>query len=649
MSPRLDVARGIPVAPATCALSPVSLNDVEISDGFWHTYQQLNNTVTLDHAYSWLVKTGWLANFDRVVDGTISTHRTGREFADSEIYKYLEALSWEYGRTGESRLNDRINEIAQKLEAAQDEDGYLHTNYGHGTQPPRYSNLEWGHELYCFGHLIQAAVARLRTHGEDTLTGVARRVADHVVETFGPKGNQGICGHAEIEVALAEFGRATGEQKYIEQAKLFIDRHGNKSLADIEFGRSYFQDEQPLRTATAFRGHAVRANYLAAGALDVAVETGDKELTTAIRTQWDNTLARRTYVTGGMGSHHQDEAFGEDFELPSDRAYSETCAGIGSLMVAWRFLLADGKASDADHIERVLYNVIATSLADTGDAFFYTNTLHQRVRGRVADPNEISPRAHASLRAPWFEVSCCPTNISRTLASLGAYVATTSESALQIQQYATSTISTEVGSGVAQVQVLSNLPHQSTVVIEVGSRATGDWDLEVRVPGWARSATARRIPAQPFGDAGTDSVAVTSITQNLEPGYATFEGPFAPGDRIELDFGSLPVVLQSDPRIDSTRGALAVQHGPQILCVESVDLPDNLDVDALAFSGEVSTDATTGQVVGTFTVRETPERVWPYTTDEYQAAGTQIHVPLRPYSTWGNRGPATMRIWLPTA
>jgi DUF1680 family protein len=231
-------------------------------------------------------------------------------------------------------------------------------------------------------------------------------------------------------------------------------------------------------------------------------------------------------------------------------------------------------------------------------------------------------------------------------------MATTSNTALQIQQYATSTVSTDVGAGVAHVNITSDLPHRSTVVIEVGSQATGHWDLEVRVPGWARNAMARRISAhQSQTDvlASDDAAQGATALENLEPGYATFAGPFTPGDRIELDFGSLPVVLQSDPRIDSTRGALAVQHGPQILCVESVDLPDNLDVDALAFSGEVSTDAATGQVVGTFNVRETPERVWPYTANEYPTAGTEIQVPLRPYSTWGNRGPATMRIWLPTA
>ena len=628
---------GVPVAPHSAAFRPVSINDVTITGGFWKTYQDLNHNVTLGHADGWLERTGWLGNFDRVADGTIGHSHAGREFADSEIYKYLEALSWEYGRTKDPAINARIEEIAAKLEAAQDEDGYLNTNFGHEGQPARYTDLEWGHELYCYGHLLQAAVARLRTYGEDILTRVSRRVADHIVENFGPDGNQGVCGHAEIEVALAEFGRATGEAAYVDQAKLFVDRRGHHTLKDIEFGREYYQDDVPVREARTSRGHSVRAMYLAAGALDVADETGDTELAAAVRTQWDNTLARRTYVTGGMGSHHQDEAFGEDFELPSDRAYSETCAGIGSAMVAWRLLLQDGQAKEADHIERVLHNVVATALADTGDAFFYTNTLHQRVRGRVADPNEISPRAHASLRAPWFEVSCCPTNIARTIASFGAYVASTRGSEVQVHQYPSAAVSTLVDSGVRAAFTLdSELLETGRVRVVISDDSPAGWDLSLRVPAWARNATLTR----------------GGSTREIEPGYVSVSGPFEPGEIIELDFGHEPIVLTPDPRIDAIRGSVAVQVGPQIYCLESVDLPDDLDVDDVAFTGELlsggSGSAGAGtEVRGTFRVLDSGAADWPYRTDATPLSERTVSVPLRPYSQWGNRGPATMRIWLP--
>ena len=203
----------------------------------------------------------------------------------------------------------------------------------------------------------------------------------------------------------------------------------------------------PVREATVFRGHAVRALYLAAGAVDVAVETGDDELLASIISQWEATIARRTYLTGGMGSHHTGEAFGDDFVLPPDRAYSETCAGIASVMLAWRLLLATGEPRFADLIERTLYNVVATSPAPDGRSFFYANPLHQRVPGNVPDPDVESKRASSSLREPWFLVACCPTNVARTLASLAAYLATADDGGIQIHQYAESRIGTTLDGG----------------------------------------------------------------------------------------------------------------------------------------------------------------------------------------------------------
>ncbi len=245
--------------------------------------------------------------------------------------------------------------------------------------------------------------------------------------TFGPGGIERVGGHPEVELGLAELARVTGEQRYLDQAALFIDRRGQGTLGEIGFGQAYFQDDMPIRDATVFRGHAVRALYLAAGAVDVAVETGDDALLDTVIAQWEATIARRTYLTGGMGSHHTGEAFGEDFVLPPDRAYSETCAGIASMMLAWRLLLATGEPRFADLYERTLHNVVATSPAPDGCHFFYANPLHQRTPGVVPPEDEESRRAGTSLRAPWFLVACCPTNVARTLASLAAYLATADE------------------------------------------------------------------------------------------------------------------------------------------------------------------------------------------------------------------------------
>ncbi len=392
---------------------------------------------------------------------------SGIEFVDSEIYKLLEAMAWELGCEHSVALERRYQALAERVAAAQEPDGYLHTSFGGPRQPPRYSNLEFGHELYCFGHLFQAAVARLRTGHDDLLPQVARRLADHVYDQFGPGGRVGVCGHPEIEMALVELARATGEQRYLELAGLFIERRGTGTLGIHPLGQEYFQDDIPVRQATTMRGHAVRALYLAAGALDVATETGDEDLSAAVRGQWANGVARRAYVTGGLGSHHQDEAFGDDFELPADRAYAETCAGIASVMLSWRLLLATGDGQYSDLIERTLLNNVLASPRADGRAFYYTNTLHQRTPGRVPDQHQLSHRAESGLRAPWFEVSCCPTNVARTLASVSLYFATASSDGIQLHQYGDYRVSTVLDAGPVTLQVSSAYPDSFTVSVHI--------------------------------------------------------------------------------------------------------------------------------------------------------------------------------------
>lgn len=623
---------GRPVSPSRSVLNPLGLSEIKITGGMWEQFQSRNAAATLPHIGHWLEKAGWLKNFDHVADGTIATNRTGREFADSEVYKYLEALTWEYGRTGDESLNEIIETVAQRIERAQDGDGYLHTLFGHPGQAPRYSDLEWGHELYSFGHLFQAAVARLRTFGEDRLVQIARRVADHVCIEFGPDGRQGICGHAEVEPALAELGRVTGEQRYIDQAQLFVERHGNKTLADIEFGRSYFQDDASVRQSTVLRGHSVRALYLSAGAIDVAVEREDNELLDAVRTQWVNTLARRTYLTGGMGSHHQDEAFGADFELPPDRSYSETCAGVASIMVAWRLLLNDGLVRDADQIERTLFNVVATALDETGTRFFYTNPLHQRDPGENEAPDAMSPRSNSSQRSAWFNVSCCPPNVARTMASLATYMATTDNVGLQIHQIAPLEIRTQLASGQQiSVDVATTYPDNGNVKVTVNEGAATPWALTLRVPAWAQGA----------------ELVVDGTVRPVAPGYVTVERAFAAGEVVELRFPIAPRFTAPDPRIDAIRGTVAVEVGPQVMCLESVDLPQGVGLDDFRVDPNQAIDTSAGAAVVSGSSYGFANAAWPYGDVAGQPGATQ-QVSLVPYRTWGNRGPATMRVWIPT-
>ena len=631
---------GRPTVPSGGRLRPLGLAEVRITDGFWARRQETNRAATLSHIEHWLEREGWLGNFDAAHEGRLPRDRRGREFADTEVYKLLEAMAWEYGRTGDRRLETRLGAIVERVAAAQEPDGYLNTNFGRPGQQARYSDLEWGHELYSFGHLIQAGVARARTVGlHDDLVQVARRASDHVCSVFGLDGITSICGHPEIEPALVELYRVTGERRYLEQARLFIERRGHHVLGDIEFGRSYFQDDVPIREATVLRGHAVRATYLAAGAVDLAEETADVELLRAVADQWAATVARRTYITGGMGSRHQDESFGPDFVLPPDRAYSETCAAVGSIMLTWRLLLAEGRPEYADLIERTLYNVIATAPSWDGKRFFYTNTLHQRELGAVPADDRAVIRAASTMRAPWFGVSCCPTNVARLMSSLGGYLATVDDDGLQVHQYATASIRTNLDDGrTIAVDVETDYPRTGRIDVRVRGDEKRPWTLALRVPDWAEGAV----------------LSVNGDRRRVDAGQVQLTRRFEPGDLIALDLPMTPRYTRPDPRIDAVRGCVAVERGPEVLCVESVDVPQVEHVDSLRLDTSIDPRDEDEFVVVHAYVQSTSYGPWPYRTtnhttnqDGRRAELNRLLVRLRPYHDWANQGPSTMRVWIP--
>ncbi|RFA18225.1 glycoside hydrolase family 127 protein [Subtercola boreus] len=643
--------RGGPVAPSASRLRPLGPDEVMIDGGFWAERQALNADVILAHCEKWMERIGWIQNFDAVATGTVGSRHAGIEFVDSEVYKLLEAMAWELARRPDQALEARYRALVDRVAAAQEADGYLHTSFGHPGQPDRYSNLEWGHELYCFGHLFQAAVARVRGgYADDDLVRVARRLADHVYREFGPDGRVAICGHPEVEVALVELSRAVGEPRYLELAGLFVERRGRGMLATtILFGHEYFQDDVPVRSATVLRGHAVRALYLASGALDVATETGDRALADAVALQWRNTVARRTYITGGMGSHHQDEAFGDDYELPADRAYSETCAGIGSVMLSWRLLLETGDTAYADLIERTLLNNILASPRQDGRAFFYTNTLQQRAAGTEPSEGELSERAEASLRAPWFEVSCCPTNVARTLASAGLYFATADQNGVQLHQYGDLSVRVTLpDSRVVSLKVSSGYPHEGIVTVTVLEEV--DAAITLRVPQWAQ-------------DAATVTVAGETVVPG--GGSVVVDRAFAAGDTIVLSLPMQPRIVHPHPRIDAVRGTVAVERGPLVMVLESSDLPAGRSTeDAGLCLDSGLTVMADGRVTATVALRADDDPGWPYAggadpTGDGPGPGSGRPAPaaarvlegvaLTPYYAWANRGPSTMRVWLPTA
>lgn len=630
---------GVPVAPRHGTLRPLGIREVTLTDGYWGRLQQRNADATLPHVEGWLERSGWVANFDAAVEGRLPRDRRGREFSDSEVYKLLEAMAWELGRRPDPALEARFHAIVARVAAAQEDDGYVNTMFGRPGQGDRWSDLEWGHELYCIGHLVQAAVARVQTgHPDDELVRIARRAADLVVRVFGDDGIRSIGGHPEIEPALVELYRVTGEHGYLDQARRFIDRRGHHRLRDISLGRSYFQDDVPVRNATVLRGHAVRATYLSAGALDVAAEDDDAELAQAVARQWATTVARRTYLSGGIGSHHQDEAFGDDFVLPPDRAYAETCAAIGSLMVSWRLLLHDGSPEHADLIERVLYNVVSTAISSEGTTFFYSNTLHRRELAESVDPDRASPRASSSLRAPWFAVSCCPTNLARTMASLGAYLATADDDGIQLHQFTSCQIDTVVGQQRIALSVDTEYPAEGRVTVTVETGSDHPWTLSLRVPSWAAGA----------------QLDIDGTSATVDPGTARLRRTWRAGDTVTLHLPVGPRYTWPDARIDAVRGCVAIERGPEVLCVESVDVSDVDHVDELLLDTGVEPRTVDGRVHVTCRRLRTDDRTWPYGSElgstELDGASPNdpVDVPLVPYHDWGNRGPTTMRVWIPT-
>ena len=627
-----------------------------IEGGFWAERRRVNAQISLAEGPARLEQAGNLANFRAAAAlrtggaNAPSASDTGFsgdfQFQDSDVYKWLEAACWQLADTPAEALAADVEAVVELIAAAQREDGYLHTYYQLGGGVP-WTELGWGHELYCAGHLIQAAVAHHRATGSDRLLDVARRLADHIDSVFGPgKQVDTVCGHPEVETALVELHRTTDEKRYLDLARYFLERRGHGTLSsgadrghDRDPGPEYWQDHTPIRAADEVTGHAVRQLYLLAGAADLAAETGDTELRTALERLWRDMVTTKTYLTGAVGSRHDWEAFGDAHELPADRAYAETCAAIASIHFSWRMALLTGEARYSDLVERTLFNGFLAGAGLDGRTWLYVNPLHRRAHSHER------PGDQTAHRTPWFRCACCPPNVMRLLAALPHYMATTDDSGLRLHQYATGLYG---GDGLT-VRVTTEYPWDGTVTVTVEhAPSTLPRTLSLRLPAWCADHTL--------------TVNGTTVEGEAEAGWLTVTRAFTPGDTVRLDL-AMPARLTAPPaRVDAVRGCAAVERGPLVYCLEQTDQPDRLDPDGVAVVPDASLTVrsrpellggvNTVSVIGSLLPAEDPSADWPYPPYASAASGEpreSVELTAVPYYAWANREAGAMRVWLPLA
>ncbi|HJR80247.1 MAG TPA: beta-L-arabinofuranosidase domain-containing protein [Anaerolineales bacterium] len=621
---------------------------VKFTNGFWAERQVVNHKVSLKHGYAMLNKSGNLHNL-KMAAGLEAGHYRGMNFSDENVYKWLEALGWELGRAPDEELQSLADEVISLIASVQQPDGYLNSYYQVVEPERKWSDMDFGHELYCAGHLIQAAIAFKRATDDERLLEIACRFVEHIESVFGPGKKEEACGHPEIEMALVELSRLTGEGRYLHLAQFFVDQRGKNKMRGVGAnGPRYHQDHIAVREAEEVTGHAVRQMYLATGVADLYMETGENALLKTSQRLWDDMTRTKLYITGGIGSRYDGESIGERYELPPDQCYCETCAAIGNFFWNWRMLLITGESRYADLMERLLYNGILSSPGLDGTSYFYVNPLMLR-DGRYVRLSANSDKEHkVSGRPEWHSVSCCPPNVMRLFAGLSNYFATRNESGIQVHQYSNMEISTPQSkdSSIA-LTMETGYPWDGRVNITVTESEGQPWILYLRVPGWCQS----------FGM----KVNGQDVNNDLQNGYATVERVWKSGDVVEVDFAMPPFLVEADPRVDSVRGCVAIQRGPIVYCLEEHDQQPEVNLlDVKIDASGAITSQWQGELLGGILTLEAigylRDRVdWPANGlyrplvlgNGNQPFNRKVKLIAIPYYTWGNRGLKSMRVWIP--
>ncbi len=633
------------------------LNQIKIHDALWSRYTDMVADVIIPYQWDMLndripdvEPKHCLDNF-RIAAGEQEGEHWGDVSMDTDVYKWLEAVAYCIQNGSGERYEGIADEVIALIGRAQQSDGYLNTYYTIAGPNARWTNLVEGHELYSAGYLIEAAVAYYQATGKGALLNIARRFADLICQVFGPAGGQlkGYPGHPEIELALVKLYRFTGEERYLSCAKFFVEERGkspNYFEAEIEkrnglhlfqefkeYELKYAQAHMPVRQQRTAEGHAVRAVYLYCAMADVASEYEDEELYEACRELWSNITEKRMYITGGIGSSGFFERFTTDYHLPNDAAYCETCASIGLALFGRRMFSIDQNAAYYDIVERALYNTILAGIGMEGDRYFYVNPLEVWPEACM----EATSLKHVKpVRQRWFYVACCPTNIARTLASLGQYVYAQEAETLYINLFISSSFKTAVAGSSAEVTMESSFMRNGEVRITVQAQQSVPITLAIRIP--------------PYADESTFLMDGALVTPDVVRGYAYICGDFSGAHTITYRMKIEARWVAANPLVREDAGKVALMKGPYVYCLEEVDNGKNLASIFVRPNAQIREITDINLPGGLPALLFKGERLSQEDWDEglYHNARfrtEETNLTAVPYCLWGNRKPGEMLVW----
>ena len=638
--------------------SLLPLHKVKINDNFWSKYIKLIHDEVIPYQWEALndriedaEPSHSIKNF-RIAAGLEEGEFYGFVFQDTDVAKWLEAVAYRLETNPDKDLENTADEVIELIEKAQQPDGYLNTYFTIKEPQNRYTNLRECHELYTAGHMIEAAVAYYKATGKTKLLKVMRKFADHIDSVFGtqPGKLRGYDGHQEIELALVKLYEVTGEEKYLNLSKYFLDERGVEPYyfeieyekrgftrhfpEEVMYDRKYSQSHLPVREQKTAEGHAVRAVYMLTAMADVAHLTEDEELLNACRNMWNNIVHRRMYITGGIGSMSWGESFSFDYDLPNNLMYTETCASIGLVFFAQRMLLIEPDSKYADEMERALYNNILAAMAQDGKSFFYVNPLE--VLPEACEKNHNYKHVKP-VRQKWFSCACCPPNVARLLSSLGQYIYTVNENTVYTHLYIGSKSTINVGGQELILEQKTNYPWSGDIKLEVLTDTAAEVTIALRIPGWCKNYAC--------------FINDSKITPYVSDGYIIIKRIWKNSDfiRLELD---MPVMLNAaNPMVISNAGKIALQRGPLIYCLEEVDNGKNLAALSLPIDGEYISELNNELFGGIVTIttkgiRRDSKNWGDVLYKSYEADNLPVQIRAVPYFTWGNRDTGEMLVWI---